>query len=301
MSFTARELKERYEAGENIISLLRGDESTNSEEMIEVSYDLQSGSYVERMADPESAAFREQLGAAIAGIFSELNTAYSSVLEAGIGEATTLAEVCQHLSKDVSVYGFDLSWSRVAYAKEWLKARGVSGGNLATGSLLKIPMPTSSVDIVFTSHAVEPNGGKEVEILEELHRVAKKFVVLMEPSYELATDEGKARMTKHGYCRGLKEKAENLGFKVIEYRLFEHIRRPHNPTALMIIEKLDDSAGEAQWACPMSGMPLDQLEGGWLRCRESLKLYPSLEGIPCLLPKHGVLASHFGLVPSLEG
>ena len=36
-------LLEQYKRGENITALLRGDEVQNSEEMIEVAYDLQTG------------------------------------------------------------------------------------------------------------------------------------------------------------------------------------------------------------------------------------------------------------------
>ena len=50
----ARELKEAYARGENITSLLRTEQGTsaNSEEIIEIAYDLQAGRYIAALEKP---------------------------------------------------------------------------------------------------------------------------------------------------------------------------------------------------------------------------------------------------------
>lgn len=46
-----------------------------------------------------------------------------SIMEAGVGEATTLGGVLDILQENLydRVYGFDISWSRVKYAGKFLK------------------------------------------------------------------------------------------------------------------------------------------------------------------------------------
>lgn len=50
-----KELKERYNEGQNITSLLKKmkETYTNTEEIIEISYDLQAGSYIKAMEDKD--------------------------------------------------------------------------------------------------------------------------------------------------------------------------------------------------------------------------------------------------------
>ena len=71
------------------------------------------------------------------------------------------------------------------------------------GNMFHIPFADNSIDIVYTSHSMEPNGGREKEAMAELYRVAGKYLVLLEPSYELATDDGKQRMDRLGYVKGM--------------------------------------------------------------------------------------------------
>ncbi|MGC8667667.1 MAG: methyltransferase domain-containing protein [Chthonomonadales bacterium] len=141
-------------------------------------------------------------------------------MESGVGEATTLSGVLRGLQSEVSSFGFDLSWSRVAYAKRWLHSQGVFDTTLCTGNLLHIPFADNSIDVVHTSHSIEPNGGNEEPILQELFRVTRRFLILLEPGYELADDEAKRRMDSHGYCKNLKGIAQSLGYDVLEHRLF---------------------------------------------------------------------------------
>ena len=55
-------------------------------------------------------------------------------------------------------------------------------------------MPDKSVDVVYTAHSLEPNGGRELEAVKELLRITSKRLILIEPSYELADKECKIRM-----------------------------------------------------------------------------------------------------------
>lgn len=291
---TPRQLKALYEQGRNISAFLREAQgaSENTEPIIEVSYDLQTGSYIAALENPAMARHKEEYTAEVARVVRAL-TAPESILEAGIGEGTTFAGVLSNLAlPGLQCYGFDLSWSRVAFARRFLRGRGIEGATLCTGSLFQIPFADGSVDVVYTSHTVEPNGGRERPILQELYRVARRYLVLLEPGYELAGAEARARMESHGYCRRLRETCVELGYRVIEHRLFPHSANPLNPTALTIVEKGAEARSGHVLACPRFKTPLVEL-GGALFSPEALCVYPVIAGIPCLRSENAIVASKF--------
>jgi hypothetical protein len=239
------------------------------------------------------AVRQDECSREIARIISTLCTP-RSILEAGVGEGTTISGVVKHL-ESVDSYGFDLSWSRVAFARRWLASNGIESTKLCTGNLLDIPFLDSSIDVVYTSHSIEPNGGREMEILRELYRVAKQFVVLIEPAYEFASVEARQRMDFHGYCKGLDRVSRSLGYDVLEHAPFGFtISDPLNPSGLTIIRKDSDnnSTSHEMYACPKYKTPLKNL-GDMMFSREALVVYPVVLGIPCLRIENGIVASKF--------
>ena len=292
---TPRELQALIEQGVNISSILRNetDIDQNTEEIIEISYDLQTGSYIAGLKKPEMKKLKEEYTAEIAKIVCSLCNP-TSILETGVGEATTLYGVIRNLdSNKLDSYGFDLSWSRVAYANQWLKKNRIYNVTLCTGSLFHIPFSDNSIDVVYTSHSIEPNGGREEPILRELYRVTRRFLIMLEPGYELANDEVKQRMEMHGYCKNLKGISETLGFQVMDHRLFPYTANPLNPTAITVIRK--DVNAELPihvFACPKYKTPLQEI-GGMLFSPEALVVYPTIGGIPCLRIENGIVASKY--------
>lgn len=289
------ELQEMYSKGKNITELLREEKGlkNNTDEIIETAYDLQAGGYISSMEKEMMRTYKHEYTSKLAGTILSLCPNPTSILEAGVGEATTLSGVLDKLPTSIKSYGFDISWSRVAFARNWLKEHNFADVTLCTGNLFNIPFLDNSVDIVYTSHSIEPNGGSEEPILRELYRVTKKYLILLEPGYDLAGDEVKKRMDDHGYCKNLKGTAEEIGCNVIDYDLFNVSINPLNPTSIIVIKKGNNGGKMPNvLACPNFKTPLEEL-GGMLFSPEALVVYPIIGGIPCLRIENGILASKY--------
>lgn len=290
------ELRDAYSRGENVMkyAMRRTGGAINSTVSTLIAYDLQAGSYIEEAKKNPDA--RLKWCGQLATTLAPLITDESSLLEVGCGEATTLAGVVSALkSKPNKILGFDISWSRCAYARTWLAEKNVSA-QLFVADLFEIPFEDNSIDVVYTSHSLEPNRGREAAAIRELMRVARKAVVLIEPIYELASPEARIRMDLHGYVKGLKKTAEELGAKIEDYRLLDYCGNPLNPSGAMIISKssndLSASVDEIRWRCPVTHTRLLPSDYGFYSVETGL-VYPTLAGIPLLRSSHLVVGASF--------
>lgn len=296
LPLSIKELRVRYQRGENLLQLLRESKADpgNSSAAVLASYDIQAGSYTQAMEHPAHHAGMRRYAAAIANLIDELGA--SSVLEVGVGEATTLAHVVSQMaSAPASAAGFDISWSRVAHGRRYAAREGVDL-SLVVGDLFAIPAADDSFDVVYTSHSIEPNRGREREALAELHRVARRYVVLLEPASRLGNAATQARIREHGYCSDLDEHARALGFTVTRHSLFDVCLSDTNQTELIVIAKEGQAerapAGAGWPACPRCHTPLVAAKGH-LYCEECALIYPVVDGIPCLLSSAAILSSQF--------
>lgn len=298
-----QKIKELYDKGINIIQHFRSSNNTtqNSLESILISYDFQSGTYTKQLK--QNQEFNYQYTTHIAGIIDSLTQKKTyTVMEAGVGEATTLGNVVKKLSNQpLKFFGFDLSLSRLLYANKFLKSIGLSNYMVFTGNLFNIPVLSNSISVVYTSHSIEPNGGKEKEALAELYRITKNYLVLFEPCYEMASDEAKLRMERNGYVKNLKKHAEELGYKVLKHELLPFSINPLNPTAILLIEKSAERGNISTdiTACPITATALTN-KTSYYFAKESYLAYPIIENVPCLLPQNAILGSHIELVDKDE-
>lgn len=285
-------MRTAYGRGENAMAHARtqlGGQANTSEATL-IAYDLQAGSYTSRVrrSRVENDRWCRQLADVLAPDFPQ----GGSLLEVGVGEATTLATVARMLGpRPGSISGFDLSWSRCAEARAWLREESVNA-DVFVGDLFAIPLADASVDVVYTSHSLEPNGGREREALRELLRVTRRRLVLCECLYELAPEQAQARMREHGYVRGLAETLRSLGAEVKECRLLPYSPNPLNPSGVIVVEK-SARAGVSpvpELRCPLTHTPLVREAD---LCVSPLTgiVYPVLRGIPLLRAEHAVMAS----------
>ncbi len=287
-------MKAAYARGENAMAWARTN-STEDNTIVStlIAYDLQTGTYVESArSNPDYInSWCKQL----AGLLEPYVVVADKILEVGCGEATTLTGVMKAMNcQDISAYGFDLSWSRISVGQKWSEDNSVTP-RLFVGDLFHIPLADNSMDVVYTSHSLEPNGGKEVIAIKELLRIARKAVVLVEPCYELAPQKAQQRMREHGYVSGLNSVAESLGVNVVEHRLLDVCSNPLNPSGVITLVKpaittQRHSQSEVEWQCPLTGLSLKD-KGDYFYADSVGIAYPILQGIPLLRPEHAVIAS----------
>ena len=257
-----------------------------------IAYDLQAGAYVRHArSDPDG---KRRWCSQLSSLVGAHLQPGGSVMEVGAGEATTLAGLLEALPQQPgAALGFDISWSRCVHGRGWLRHK-VQEAELFVADLFHIPLADASVDVVYTSHSLEPNGGREQAALQELLRVARRTVVLVEPIYELAGPDARDRIAHHGYVRNLKATAEGLGCTVADYRLLDFYVNPLNPSGVVCIVKQDKGPPVLPvWRCPLTHSPLVRSETVFSSPDTGL-VYPVLDGIPLLCRDNAVLASAYG-------
>jgi SAM-dependent methyltransferase len=292
-------MRDAYAAGKNVMSFARSTSGTTRNETIAtlIAYDLQTGTY--NASVRKAPAGNRQWCAQLAASLAQYLGSTTSLLEVGCGEATTLAGVLASLSvQPAHALGFDLSWSRCAEGRSYLAERDVKA-RLFVADLFRIPLANDSVDVVYTSHSLEPNGGREEEALRELLRVTRRTLVLFEPMYELADAASQSRMRDHGYVRGLGETLTRLGRKTEEFRLLPYSPNPMNPSGVLVVHKSANSASQPpQFQCPLTDTPLIDAGDVFFSSTTGLA-YPVMRGVPLLRATHVVVASKLaeGLLP----
>jgi len=282
-------LKRLFQQGVNIIDHIRKQHSAGAADSTAVlySYDLQAGTYTEALNNPDYAAFKTRRAKIVADLVAAVEP--TSLLDVGTGEATSLLPLLQQLpTLPADLLAFDISLSRVLYARKHLAKHGIAA-RLFTADMTHIPLADDSIDVVLTYHVAEPNGGREAEIVKEILRVTRRRLIMMEPSWELGTDATKARIERLGYVRGLPDAIHREGHALARHELLESWR-PDNQTALMVVDKQPHGVQDLGFRSPISGTPLQQRQG-FLYSPQDGFAFPVIEGIPCLNPENGVLAS----------
>jgi hypothetical protein len=290
--YDASEIEAKLRRGENIMSWIRDAEGSdrNSAAAITYAYDAQAGSYTAALENPATRELKNRIGARLAPLLDSI--APYSLMEAGVGEATSLAPVVGAMrNKPQHVLGLDLSLSRLLYARENLMARIVDSPDLFVAELGRIPLADASVDVVLTVHAVEPNYGREEAIVEELLRVAARRLVMIEPSYELGGAATRARIERFGYVRNLPGVLRRLGFETYSIEPWGLDASPENEAAIIVVEKAEERPStKPLFVSPISGKPLVRRPDCWY-CKEDGHAFPIVSGIACLTAQSGIIAS----------
>lgn len=301
--FDILEAKRAYKEGKNITELLRSQKNLdiNTSEIIETAYDLQAGSYIQQILNNpvQSAAYTTEL----ASILDNHLTETDLLLDIGTGELTTISHLIRRIKrKPKKVFAFDISWSRIYKGKTYSKeVMGVDYKLLKpfVADISEIPLLDKSINITTSSHALEPNGGNLRELLTELFRITIDKLVVFEPCYEIASEEGKQRMDKLGYIKNIDAVVQELGGVLIEKIIIKNASNILNPTVCFIITPPPSSkklsynnftTEDSIFSVPGTNIPIAKIED-YLFSNQVGLCYPVLKNIPILKSNSAILAS----------
>jgi hypothetical protein len=281
-------VKKAYFEGENITDFLKcrlGIEA-NIPEIIEIAYHLQSGSYIEYLADHGDAY--KSYCAEISSCLSRFLTDKSVLLDVGSGELVTITGLLGQLTqKPASTYVCDLSYSRLLTGVrhfEQICPSVIAGIVPVVADMFALPFMSKSISITTSSHALEPNGGRVYEILTELFRVTSDLLVLFEPCYECGSLDIKQRMDRLGYIKGISDSVHDLGGRILELFPLKTCFNPLNPTHCFVIEPPRHTMGTSSnidFTVPGSDFQLVQTETGLFSSETGL-FFPMIGNIPVL-------------------
>ena len=271
-------------------------EPNNTPQIIEIAYDLQAGTYIELVKNNPARlrAYTSQLS----DVLRVCVAPGDRVLDVGTGEMTTLTDVANNCSDCVlNHYAMDISWSRIYVGREFaahnMRKDVAARLQYFVASLFHLPLRSKSIDVVWTSHAMEPNGGREQEALAELFRVARRWVVLFEPSYEKNSPEGRARMEQLRYIKGLPDAITAAGGMLKAFEPITAVSNPLNPTYAYVIappqSELADPS-DLEWACPATGLPMKRKADCFWSDGSKLA-YPIIGDVPVLRIEAAILAT----------
>ncbi len=261
-----------------------------SQKVIQLSYDLQSGSYIKKLSK------YKKIDKKVFNIFNKTLTNnfknINSILDFGSGELTRFMYVIDHLKrkKKIKYFACDLSLNRLFLGKNFYKKKILKNKiNLEVFTIdnLRIPLPDNSIDVVITCHAIEPNQKNMKNIIKELYRVSKMGLCLMEPHYELGNIYQKKRMDYYKYVKGIPVflKKEKYNYKIIKKDF--HIN-PNNPSSIFVIKKNQSKKiPKLKFIDPISRKNLRKLKNFYYS-DDSSRLYPVFDGISIFSNNSGI-------------
>lgn len=303
-------LKELYSKNVNIMKYFRENgecKESNSMDAVLCAYDYQAGSYRKQYYSNEvvkdvylyegkpidltSGDYTRLAAKKMAEVMEKLS--FHSMLEVGIGEATTICDILADLPEEKEAWGIELSLSRLLYAQKFSEEKSAKI-NLAVGDMFSLPFPDDSADLVFTYYCIDAHRGKEKQAIEEMLRVSKEYLILVEPTYELGNDETKKRIDEQCYIKNLVNTLKEMDVDILEHRLFD-IFTHNNNAAITVLRKKKVSSGttgDVSYACPTCKKKLVKHAGNFF-CSECYNVYPVIQNIPMLLKENAILCNKY--------
>ncbi len=218
---TYKLIQGKYKKKQNIQLSLKNKNFSNSE-IIKLAYDVQSGSYIKffkNLNKKKKANVYFPLIKAINNNFKNIKT----ILDFGCGELTTSLYIFKNLKHKIKkYYANDISLNRLLVGynelKKKLSKKNYNKFKIFCNSGNNLPFKDNSIDLILTVHALEPNNQYKNQILNELLRVSKFGVILMEPHYEISDIKQKKRMIKFNYIRGIEKilKLRKIKYQIIK-------------------------------------------------------------------------------------
>lgn len=156
------------------------------------------------------------------------------ILEVGCGNCINAMRLNQKYGSKIEYYGFDVSPRRIAVGKEYWGAE-LDGTKLEEMSVFDIKHSDNSFDIVFSMHVLEQLPYKVGDALDEMLRVAKKRLILIEPTYEFGNATQRLRVTLNDHLRTLLPELNERKVDFLKSYPLETLANSRNPSGVHVI------------------------------------------------------------------
>ena len=215
-----------------------------------------------------------------------------SILEPGVGEGTFTNELSVRNNKhfkNINYFACDYSLSRLLVCKNFLSKKKVNT-KLFLSNMRKIGISENSVDVVITHHSLEPNLGMETVIIDEFLKVSNKYVILIEPIYELNPKKNQVRMDKYGYIKNLYKICKKLNCDILEYSLLDVHYESKNKTGIIVLKKKKSSKKKnIRFKCLLTNNLLSKKKDFYYEDKIGI-IYPIIKEIPILTDDKAIIA-----------
>ena len=267
-------LKKLYSNKTNINQYLRKKTNLSEIEIIKLSYDIQSGSYIKTF---NYFRFKKILSQVIKEINS---TNYKSLMDFGCGELTSFYTLINNIkTKNKLFVANDLSFSRILLGKKFLKKKKKKIQlKLFSNNSIKIPLPDNSIDIVTSCHALEPNKNNANKILKELWRISKKKLILLEPNNQLGNELIKKRFKENNYILNLEKKIKKITsrYKIINNEFHDNSL---NPSSIFILEKNSNKSNKFNFLNPKDSNDILKKKLNFYYSEKTGQIFPIVDDI----------------------
>ena len=281
ISNTYKLLQEKYKKKQNIQLFLKNKTFSNRE-IIKLAYDIQSGSYIKffkKLTREKKVNVYFPLIKAINDNFKNVKT----ILDFGCGELTTSAYIFKNLNHKIKkYYANDVSFNRLLVGsnelKKKLSKKNYNKFKIFCNSDNNLPFKDKSIDLVLTVHALEPNNQYKYKIFNELLRVSKLGIILMEPHYEISDVKQKKRMIKFDYIRGIEK---ILRLKKIKYHIIEkkfHLNNLNKSSIFVLKNNLTKKKQHDNFVDPIKKNDLIKKDN-FLYSKKTFRAFPIINDI----------------------
>ncbi len=276
-----RTLNYKFKKKQNIQQFLKKNKFTH-DQIIKISYDIQSGTYINFYTKLSKKRINQIYYPLVDSINQEFLNC-KTFLDFGCGELTSSKYIFKNLSNKIENYfATDISLNRLILGQKYLKKdlakKDFNKIKIFCNSNLLLPFKNNSIDLVITSHALEPNNKNKDKIIKELIRVSKYGLVLMEPHYESADNLQKKRMNKFGYIKGLEKVFHKYKCSIKILKKQFHLNNLNKSSIFIIKKKQHLKQNNSYYVDPIDKSELKKINN-FLYSKKNFRLYPEFNKI----------------------
>lgn len=160
------------------------------------------------------------------------------IVEIGCGNCINIVSILDKYSAKVEITGIDISSKRIEVAKDYY-ANKLDGVDFVVADISKdlSSVPDNNFDLVFSMHCLEQITYNCSLAIEQMYRIAKTKLVLVEPVFENANPSQKIYLFLSDHNKTLLKVIKSLGYNIKNIEKLIVQENPLNQSTKIVIEK----------------------------------------------------------------